>query len=216
MGDELIIAPGVLPEAHDLIGLMRLRLESLVAEERARRGEVLAPEDTYEALRRLASLHEGLTGYARAFQTIAKEVLGYVQDDLESAVGEQDGIPVSGLDVPDPDGTTVRVHVDLTSQGYTFDLDALLTAVAAETLAWLDRSEDGEEVVDPPVILRHALDLLLTLGKFEPQVSKVRAFAQEVARHDPKAASTVTRGIRKRNPRFGGVKLERKQPKGAK
>lgn len=216
MNGELILAPGTMPEAHDLVGMLRHRLDSLVAEERAKRKEVLAPEDTYQVIRRLAALHEGLTAYAHAFQVIAKEALGYVQDDLELAVGEQDGVPVSGLDVPDTDGTTVCVHVDLTSQGYAFDLEALLTAVVGETLAWLDQTDDGDAVVDPPEILRHALDLLLTLGKFEPQVTKVKAFTQEVARHDPKAASTVTRGVRKRDPRFSGVKLERKQPKGDK
>lgn len=216
MSGELILAPGTMPEAHDLIGLLRQRLDAITAQEREQRGEVMAPEDTYALVRRLAGLHEGLTGYAHAFQTIAREALGYIQDDLELAVGEQGGIPMSGLSVPDSDGTTVQVDVDVASGGYAFDLEALLTAVVAETLAWLDQTDDGDNVVDPPEILRHALDLLLTLGKFEPQVTKVRTFAAEVARQDAKAASTITRGIKKNTPRFRGVKINRVQPKGGK
>ena len=218
-----------LPAPHDLVGMLRARLEEVVTIARRHRGEVLTPEDTYGIQLGLASVIEGLTDYARAFQKIAKEAKGYVEDELIEAVGEQDGIPVAGLRVPDPDGTTVVIGRDM-SNTYTFDHDALFTAVAYEVLATQKLPSVGDPeiaaqlglppqytaVIDALLVrfMLAAMSRLVELGKFEPQVTKVTAFTADLSRLEsgPQIASTVTSTIRK-DPLFKGVKIERKQPK---
>jgi hypothetical protein len=225
---ELAGAPN-LPAPHDLVGMLRAKLEELVTNARNGRGEVHTPEDTFEIQLGLAQVIEGLTDYARAFQKIAREARGYAEDELIEAVGEQDGIPLAGLKVPDPDGTTVSINRDMANQ-YEFDNDTLLTAVAHEVLT----TERLPSVGDPKIMTQlglspqdtAAIDALLVrfmltamsrlveLGKFEPQISKVKAFTTELSRLEggPQIASTVTSSTRKK-PIYKGVKVEREQPK---
>lgn len=204
-----------LPAPHDLVGMLRAKLEEVVENARRGRGDVATPEDTFAIQRGLAQVHEGLTDYARAFSKIAKEALGYVQDELELAVGEQDGIPVSGLKVPDLDGTTVAISLDTTNE-YTFDHDALRSAVAYFVI--VTRRGEGaprgvkSDEVDSWVadLLIQAMELLETLGQFRPQVTKVRTFTADLSRAPGGdiIASTVTSTTRK-NPQFKGVKVKR-------
>jgi hypothetical protein len=208
-----------LPAPHELVGMLRAQLDNLVNDARNGRGEIAAPEDTFDMQRGLAAVHEGLTDYARAFSKIAKEALGYVQDELIEAVGEQDGIPMAGLKVPDLDGTTISIELDKTNE-YTFDHDALRSAVAYSVLM-ARRGEDptrgvrSEEVDNWVVSLMiDAMTLLETLGQFRPQVTKVRAFTAELSRlpGGDLIASTVTSTTRK-NPLFKGVKVKREFPR---
>lgn len=208
---ELAGAPN-LPAPHDLVGMLRARLEEVVTSARKNRGQVLTPEDTYEIQRGLAGVIEGLTDYARAFQKIAKEAKGYVEDELIDAVGEQDGIPVAGLKVPDTDGTTVVIGRDMANV-YSFDHDALFNAVAHTVFAQFeDVARNTEESFIGMMIV--AMRQLVALGKFEPQITKVKAFTAELARlgGGPTIASTVTSSIDKK-PVYRGVKIEREQPK---
>jgi hypothetical protein len=205
---------GHLPAPHDLVGMLRARLEEVIANARRGRGEVLTPEDTFEMQLGLAGVIEGLTDYARAFQKIAKEAKGYVEDELIEAVGEQDGIPMAGLKVPDPDGTTVAISRETVNE-YTFDNDALFTAVAHFVLA--GRAGDGpmhQDAVWLIPLITSAMTQLVALGKFEPQISKVKAFTAELSRLEggPPIASTVTSTTRKK-PIYTGVRIKREQPK---
>jgi hypothetical protein len=207
--NELELAgAGELPAPHDLVGMLRARLEEVISQARNGRGEVLTPEDTFQMQLGLASVIEGLTDYARAFQKIVREAKGYVEDELIDAVGEQDGIPLAGLKVPDSDGTTVTISRDMTN-AYTFDNDALFNAVA-----WLALASAGVEDGRLHTVVVEAMRQLVSLGKFEPQISKVKAFSAELARLEggPRIASTVTSTTRKR-PVYKGVKIEREQPK---
>lgn len=219
-----------LPAPHDLVGMLRARLEEVINQAREGRGEIVTPEDTFQMQLGLASVIEGLTDYARAFQKIAREARGYVEDELIEAVGEQDGIPMAGLKVPDPDGTTVAISRDITN-AYTFDNDALLTAVAHYVLAL----EKIPSIGDPQIMaqlgliptdqasafdsllfmfMHNAMEQLMMLGRFEPQISKVKAFTAELARLEggPQVASTVTSTTRK-EPVYKGIKIQREQPK---
>lgn len=215
---ELAGSPS-LPAPHDLVGMLRARLEEVVSNARHGRGEVHTPEDTFEMQRGLAGVIEGLTDYARAFQKIAKEAKGYVEDELIEAVGEQDGIPMAGLRVPDTDGTTVLIGRDMANT-YTFDSEALFGAVAWQVV--MTKRGEGSprgkysETVDEWVIdlLVEAMRLLVSLGRFEPQITKVKAFTADLARLEggPTIASTVTSTTRKK-PVYKGVKIEREQPK---
>jgi hypothetical protein len=206
---ELVEGPN-LPAPHDLVGMLRAKLEELITAAREGRGEVLTPEDTYEIHRGLVAVIEGLEDYARAFTTIAKEAKGYVEDELIEAVGESDGIPLVGLRVPDVDGTTVVISLD-TANEYVFDHAALRSAVAYSVLMTspADRQASDELLINSMV---DAMALLETLGQFKPQVTKVRAFTNELARLEggPAIASTVTSTIRK-NPTFRGVKIRRER-----
>lgn len=206
-----------MPAPHTLVGIMRERLHGLVLELREARGDVHAPEDVYVPIRRLAALAEGLTDYSSAFRKIAGEVNGFVQDELEEAVGEQDGVPLSGLTVPDVDGTDIKVTLNTPSE-YTFDLEAIMRGVAVKLMAdnpndARDPSLDGDQADEELyVLLLKAMGHLLAAGKFEPQVSKVKKLATEIARTDPAVASTITSTIKKRTE-FKGVRAKRETPK---
>ena len=206
-----------LPAPHDLVGELRLRLEERVLQLRQARGEVHTPEDTYIPIRALAALSEGLTDYGRAFLKIARETLGYMQDELELAVGEQEGVPLSGLRVPDSDGTDIKIDLD-TRNEYDFDLHSILTGVAHKTMTEnpgmaRDRALD-EDAADEELfaLIYQALVELTGTGTFKPQVTKVRKLADAIARTSPKVASTITGAIKKRVD-FRGVKVKREQPK---
>lgn len=223
-----------LPAPHDLVGMLRAQLEEVVSNARKNRGEVLTPEDTFDIQLGLAQVIEGLTDYGRAFTKVAREAKGYVEDELIEAVGEQDGIPTSGLKVPDPDGTTVVISRD-TSNVYTFDMHALLNAVAfmvMESWSVTDRVLDlarghlaTESHTERAAIrqelenylagrLLAALEQLTQLGKVEPQVTKVGTFTESLARMPggPMIASTVT-GTTRKKPVYKGVSIKREQPK---
>lgn len=232
---EMELAGGAnLPAPHDLVGMLRLKLENVVADARATRGEVRTPEDTYDMQRGLASVVSGLTDYSNAFAKIAKEAKGYVEDDLISAVGENDGIPLSGLRVPDVDGTTIVVELDKAND-YAFDAPAILEAVA---FAAVDGWSVSTTVCDLAQHVRDAasdelrmesmdklesyvrgrlvatMEILIGLGLFRPQITKVRALMDEVTRmpYGTRVASAVTSTIRKK-PVYKGVKVRREQPK---
>lgn len=198
-----------LPAPHDLVGMLRAKLEELVEQARRGRGQIATPEDTFDMQRGLAKVIEGLEDYGRAFIKIAKEAKGYVEDELIEAVGEQDGIPMSGLKVPDLDGTMISIELDRPN-AYTFDNDALFGAVA-----WLVLSSAAIEVTPKlHTVVVEAMRQLTALGKFEPQISKVKTFTNELSRLEggDLVASTVTSTTRKK-PIFKGVRVKREQPK---
>jgi hypothetical protein len=208
-----------LPAPHDLVGELRLRLEAVVTEERARRGDVHAPEDIYESVRRIGALSEGLTDYGRAFVTIAKEANGFVEEELVEAVGEQDGVPNSGLRVPDVDGTDLKIELD-TRNEYNIDTEIVMTGVAhlvVTTNPAMGSVQDGDEEDATDLVVELLMDAMTSLvacGQFKPQVTKVRAMATEIARTNPKVASTITDMIKRaKRSEFRGVKVKREQPK---
>lgn len=222
-----------MPAPHDLVGILRERLDSLVLQLRAERGDVHAPEDVFVPIRRLGALAEGLGDYGRAFTKVAVEVRGHIEDELIEAVGEQDGIPMSGLLVPDEDGTDLKVELDSRNEykidaGPVIDGAALFTRQHAPSMLGFtaDDLTTGEQLPglfgDRLLITEEALIALMTegmrtliaCGQFKPQVTKVRALATEIARTDPKVASTITDMLRgAKSTEFKGVRVKREQPK---
>jgi hypothetical protein len=223
-GRELEPAFGTrsLPAPHDLVGVLRENLEAVVLAERQRRGEVYAPEDTYPVIRRIGAISEGLNDYGRAFIKVAKEANGYIQDELEEAVGEQDGIPNSGMRVPDVDGTDLLVELDKRNE---YDIDSgivqsgvlalvMTTNMAAQKLVELAAPDEEPAAELLAELLADAMTTLVACGRFQPQITKVRQMATEMARVDPKVASTITTMLDKaRRTDFRGVKVKREQPK---
>lgn len=211
----MTVADETMPAPRSVVAVLRENLHRVVTDARNTRGDVHAPEDTYALIRSLMSVREGAADYEFAFSTIRKEVDEFIQDDLELAVGEQDGVPNSGMKVPDTDGTDIAIALDARNQ-YDFDVHAIAAAVTFHTLAeheavFADGPVDGDDVAQ---LLMSALGALVSLGRFQPQVTKVRAFADDVARMPDGApiASTVRSAVAK-SAQFRGIKVERKQPK---
>jgi hypothetical protein len=198
---EVVVAGKAMPTTRTVLAEMREHLAAQVRRIREERGEVHLPEDVFPGVVELAATIDGLDEYAHAFKVIRSEVVAFIGDELEDAVGEQDGIPNSGLKVPAPDGTTVLVDVDAPNS-YSFDVDALTAAVA--TWIWGD--------VDPDCRTQmiEAMRALLELGSFTPGIRKVQAFKDELSRVDPKLASTITW---QKTSTFKGIKVKREQPK---
>lgn len=217
-GKELTISGEAMPAPRTVVGVLRENLRTLVLEARETRGEVRMPEDTYALVRSLMGVREGAADYAHAFTVIRQEIDGYIQDDLELAVGEQDGVPNSGMKVPDVDGTDINISVDSRNQ-YGFDVSALVRGVMFEAL---DEAASDDEIAALPwelvdrlaKLFDAALYRLIGLGQFKPQVTKVRAFAEELSRREggPAVASTVMSTVKK-SQEFKGIKVERRQPK---
>lgn len=202
---EVVVAGTTMPATPSVLRQMRDHLSNVVRQARAERGEVHTPEDVFPVVNRLADVIDSLDDYAHAFRTVRAEAVGFIGDELELAVGEQDGIPASGLKVPAPDGTTVDVALDVTSGKYSFDLDALIKVALVSALVAGDLPADAMDGAD------QVIRTVLGMGSFSPQVTKVQAFKDEVARTDPKMASTIT-WTRADNV-FKGVKIKREQPK---
>ncbi|HEY2101421.1 MAG TPA: hypothetical protein VGH72_33495 [Pseudonocardia sp.] len=223
----LVLGGQTLPTARNIRTVLREQIEAGVITERRRRGDVHQPEDTFPMQRSLADVIRACLEYRDAFDFARKEALAIAEEELITAVGDQDGIPASPLTVPDAEGD-VKITLD-TQNEYDIDPDALRSAVAfavlsdsAELIERLFR-EDIRQTPDQDwderegilaQLITDALTMLGTLGKFTPQVSKVRAFAAELARTPggDGVSSTVSSSIRK-NVRYRGVKVERKEGK---
>lgn len=187
-------------------------LEKEYQRARQQAGVIARPEDTFEIQRALARVFELFREYSSAFATLRKRVAAMQEETLVDAVGEVTstvhdggtGQPNQGLTVPDQAGD-IRLSLDMTN-GYAFDLDQLITVVA------LDAAEHwvfGEDTA-LHTLAESAIRKWLELGKFEPQVTKVKAYAGQVAREgDDGLAGVVSSAIRKTTT-YKGVKLERK------
>lgn len=211
-----------LPHPNDLRRQLRTTLGAAYTAALAARGAVHVPEDTFEIQRRLAVTWEAFDGYARAFADAKKLVAEMQFEQLVEAVGEQDGIPNQGLTIPDTEGD---VHLSREhAKARTFDFDTLIQVVAAEVAGEMIAgakaegeyiSEAGGTVLDEHDLtdgIRVAINRFLELGKFEPQITKVNAYAQVIARHGDDRRSSVVTGAVTEKQTFKGVKFERKKP----
>jgi hypothetical protein len=213
-GRQLVLSGDTMPAPRTVVAVLRENLHRLVTEARNSRGEVHTPEDTYALIRSLMGVRDGARDYEYAFSTIRKEVDEFIQDDLELAVGEQDGVPNSGLNVPDVDGSDIAIGLD-TQNNYGFDDGTLVQALIFEALEQAAEIQADNLPRDYVAwLLGTALNRLIALGQFRPQVTKVRAFADDLARREggPNIAAAV-RGSVSKTVRFRGIKVERKQGK---
>lgn len=180
-----------LPDPQDLKRVVKDRIQQTYADLHAARGEVLKPEDTYDLHRRLQATREQMDGYARGFKEVSTLIGQLQEEELVEAVGEQDGIPLSGLTIPTAGGDIVvapsfkRVN--------DIDPDAVRAAIVHGIVdAWMEPVEHAAvhstETLEERLreLVEQALGMLLSIGKWEPQVTKLKATAQEWARsgHD--------------------------------
>lgn len=195
--------------------LILLRIQEAYAglyRERELSGGVTKPEDAFAMLRRLGVERDRFAALKGAMGAGEKLLRTLMEEELAEAVGEQEGVPNSGLTVPDAEGD-IRLTLD-TKNEYAIDLDEL---VAMLVLDALDHMEQLTGVPTPDHIAGHLQSLVIFVfqvmeswGKFEPQVSKVKAYADSLARagHDDRAAR-VSAAIVKRTT-YKGVGFERK------
>jgi hypothetical protein len=198
-----------LPTPTELRRMIREALENSYAELVAARGDVHTPEDTFHLQRLLAHTKENFTDWAAAFRDGAKRIAGMQEEQLIDAVGEQDGIPLAGLTVPDPEGD-VRLSLD-TARVHTFDLDQLIQVVSLDTMehAIFEPEKVGVTQGGGEELIAAGIRRFLELGKFEPQVSKVTAYAKQVARDGDDNLASVVSGTIKTTTEYKGVALKR-------
>lgn len=227
MADEVVPVPDAvraLPSPREIGAALKAELVARVTRERAVRGDVHQEEDVYALVRALAGARDLLHEYAYEFAGAEGSATQMLEEELVAAVGEQDGIPTSGLKVPDLNGTDI--HFDLaTSNTYDIDQRAVLTAVIWTAI---DRMRDGEPAQEQDEsdrayedrywkwfahVVERVLDVVFNLGTYSMQVSKVRAYMTALAGEGDDAMAAVLRGAITKTQRYRGVKVERKQRK---
>lgn len=182
--------------------------------------DVHTPEDTHAVHLMLAKTRELAKQYASTFSAVDKELAAYQRDQLELLPGGP-----SALKVPDAEGDVV-VQLD-TSNTYSFDEGQLLTAVAAavtgplvgDLIEMIENAETADaqqaRVADMlAVMVVAAIEQVSAMGKLGLQVTKVRAFADQLARDGELGLSGVVRdAIIKSTDTKPGAKFSRKESK---
>lgn len=223
------------PDHRTLGKALQDGVNATMAQLRAARGDVVAPEDVYDAVRWAQGIAESFHEYGRAFAGAAALVGQYAEEELTDAVGEQDGIPTRNLTVPDVDGSDIKIDKQV-SHTHHIDRGAVLRALAVsfvqendvtgelsvilsdlyDRVEWTDKGteENTYAAAEQKTVefLLQAFDALTELGTFSLQVSKVAAFSKELARRDALLASTVT-GAMSKTSKYDGVKMKRTFPK---
>lgn len=214
MNDQWSQVPALvdgLREPTELKRALRERVQLAYSTLARERGEVHVPEDTFDMQRRLGGAHDLFKGYQAAFAEVVKLLKQLMEEELVEAVGEQDGIPNQGLTVPDTEGD-IRLSRD-EPKVYEIDLDQLVGVLVG--VLELETAKTGLAFAAVEGVERTVhctVKTLLSWGKFEPQVSKVKAYAATLARNgDDRASSIVTGAITEKSP-YRGVKFERRKP----
>lgn len=188
------------------------------------RGGVVAQQDVYAPLRYIQQGIELLGEYQRVLKRAATDIKGLMEEVAADGVGaDTDGKPVAPMTVPDRDGDiSIRPEFKNT---YTITPEQVLPAFASmfadQHVDAIDSALEVDLEADPVKRARvgaimaeaiaDALAAVGQLGKFELQVTKVRAYRDHLARegHD-NAASIVDKAIHKHRD-YGGLKVERKK-----
>jgi hypothetical protein len=183
--------------------------------------QVLTVEDTFEVQRDLARTRELAKQYSATFGAVDKELATFQRDQLERLPAGQ---MTDSLMIPDVEGD-LRVQLDQ-ANSYSFDEGQLLGVIAAEQcgpaadrlIELVENASTAEEqqaaVSDMlAVLVVAAVERVAQLGKLGLQVTKVRAYADQLARNGDTALSGVVRdSIIKSTETKPGAKFTRKEP----
>lgn len=182
--DELLIG---LPDPQELKRTIKERVQLAYAACSKARGKVLQQEDTYELQRQLQAVSEAFSSYAAGFAEIVKLVKQLQQEELVEAVGELEGIPLSGITVPTAGGDIViqpsfkrenNIDADHVKRSIVKAVsEAWDESIRATAARWPEKI-----TMDLQEVLEQALTAFVGVGKWEPQVSKLKATAALWAR----------------------------------
>jgi hypothetical protein len=220
-----------LPSPADFAKALREWLESQIVAVRSERGDVTAAEDTYALVRSLQGAREAFADYSRAFAKVAGIAAQEIENELLEAVGDNDGIPMASLNVPDTDGTTIKLGRNMPN-AHTIDVDPIFGALALYLLNTTEIQQDvlnaatsvllSEDLIPTAradfgdVLSRMmivAMEEILKVGSFSPQISKVKALATQLAGlGQDDLAATVSHAVRTKKE-YKGVTITREQPK---
>jgi hypothetical protein len=182
--------------------------------------EVHTPEDTFEVQRQLTRTIELAKAYSATFTAVAKELAGFQRDQLELLPGGP-----TAVKIPDAEGD-ITVQLD-TANSYSFDEGQLLLAVAAhvcnsdavDAIIWACENAtdtDAQHVAigeRMAVLLVAGVETVAAMGQLGLQVTKVRAFADQLARDGELGLSGVVRDAIIKATKVKGAKYTRKEAK---
>jgi hypothetical protein len=189
------------------------RLSEAVEQARAAR-TVHSREDTYALVRSVQAFDELMTAYGNACLAVAKTGKGVIEDELFTAVGESDGIPTSGMVVPQSGGDiqiTRKTHND-----YFVDLPQVIAALAALVSAeWKARYVNDATDITPNsepeqfgcAVAERAIGFL---GAAKPKVTQVRKLAHDLAAAGEDGLAAVVNDAIRSKRIYDGITVERK------
>jgi hypothetical protein len=186
------------------------------------RGDVTRKEDVFQVTRKVAAWVEQAKDLKAVFEAGRKRGLELLEDELVAAGGEQDGVPNERtLKVPDAGGDLV-VSAN-TANVYHIDQDSLISATIAvhlgggEVAQLVDIVNGDHPTIEPDQfedalaeIITGVVTSVLGCGKFEPQVTKVRTYADDIARGGEDSLAAVVSGAIRKDVKIDGVTLKRK------
>ncbi len=216
-----------LPVPTELARLFVEQIERDVQAMRAaveERGGVIAPQDLFAPMRYSQQGIELLEEYQRVLKGAAAKVKALLEEIAADAVGaDQDGKPVAPVTVPDRDGDiSIRPTFKNT---YTITPEQVLPAFASmfadqHVDAVISRVRVGGGTVEQvraavgAAMAEAVTDALMAadqLGKFELQVSKVRAYRDHLSREGFDSAASVVGAAIHKSRDYAGLDVKRKQ-----
>ena len=204
--------PG-LPSPHVVREELVKRFNEAVAEAREARGKVRNPEDVYDLVRSVQGVSELLDAYAAAFKAPTRTAKGVLEEELREVVSDQDGIPISGLTVPQAEGD-IRIGVEVKNE-YFIDMSQVLGALAALVSGeWTARytAEESDELpgtAPEQFAMEVAERALAFMGASQAKVTHVRALADQLHRRGEDVLAGVVKDAIRKNRKYTGIKVTR-------
>lgn len=207
-----------IPAPSDIRPWLRQRLDDAVSRIRTARGDIVNQEDVYPLVRSTEGYRDLMAGYARAFKGAADDAKAVLEEELLEAVGEQSGIPLGRLYVPDGDGTEIKVSPD-TENEHDVDRDQVLGALAALVAEeWAARREADDTCEWPgsspeQFAIEVATRALEMMGAAKIKVTRARALAARLDQLNAPGLAQVVRDAIRTKRIYKGITVERVAPK---
>jgi hypothetical protein len=174
------------------------------------------PGDYFPLILDLTALRELLGEYVDAFKAIMAILLQVIEEEHLEAAGEQDGIPNTGLDVPDSDGTVVKVRAK-TSNKHVIDPDQVLGPIAALVMErWVMRTvrEPDTALIAAEAPEEYAIEVareaLAMMGSAKMQTSRLKELRLTLGQMGLHQLADVVKDAETTTRKFEGTTVERK------
>lgn len=188
-------------------------LRSSVTDLRAARGTVVVEEDTYDTVRRLTDAGEVLRRLRDAFEGAAREADALIEEEAVTVYGQVEGVPRASLFVPDGAGQRIAVRADWGKANDEWDTASLVGwLVEDEVSDYMATGEITETDLEDDLrqVARNAVDRLLSLGRFSPSVTAIKALKTRLAERGRDSDAAIVAQVRQVGARiYKGVKITR-------